>query len=232
MLRGSEVIIKLNGATFRWCDPTPCQTRRTVAMSSKGRWSIQSVMGEGAGQIMRPEDLTEHRNPLILRWFPGVMALREQVGPIPYERKGGNATAYIDIGVELASGERIGVSVKPESIAKTEEYLERIAQIRKGAVPTFFDKVVTISERNHDPVALHDAEFLHGCCDRDEEADDAIARLVAAMQEPARIVDLVRPSGLGGCANRAAARLVAHRVLEVVEHERIQPSTLVRRVSA
>jgi hypothetical protein len=231
--KGCNVIILINGVTFRWRDPTPVQSRRTVAMSSKGRWSIQYVAGEGPGEIKRPEGLLEFRAQLVARNFPGVVALQEQVGPIRYkDGKGRWTTTHIDIGLQLACGQRIGVSVKPEAISKTDEYLERMAHIRIGAVPEHFDDLVTVTERNIDPVALHNAELLHSCCDRDPEADEAVAQLVAAMQEPARILDIARPTGLGGRANRAAVRLIARRVLEPVRHERIQPTTLVRRISA
>ncbi len=116
--------------------------------------------------------------------------------------------------------------MKPEAIVEQQEFRRTLQLIRAATLLSYADEVVLITERSYTPSAARNAQKLHDFRRTpDPEADEAIAVLARDISRPMTMAELVRASGLGGRAFRAAFKAIYAGLLRVLDTGDILPST-------
>jgi hypothetical protein len=119
--------------------------------------------------------------------------------------------------------------VKKSKEAATPELRSKTRRIARQITPDIADRACVITERDLDAVEVDNARLLHASRVPDHGADAAVRRVVARINGAAKIGDLVEQAGFSGRGFRAVVRLLRSHELELVNHERITRSALVRR---
>ncbi|SIT06010.1 TnsA endonuclease N-terminal domain-containing protein [Paracoccus saliphilus] len=158
---------------------------------------------------------------------PDVVDIWDQPPPVEYRAAEGRRKPHtFDFLITLADGRRIAIAVKPAAIVERHGFRETLKRIRAATPLNFADEVVLITEQRYCPSAARNAQKLHDFRRTpDPEADRIIAELTRDMSGPTPIADLVRRSGLGGRAFRAAFRAIFAGILRAVDSGDILPST-------
>lgn len=212
--------------------PEPPSAARKVAMGARHHFSGTLVFGDGAGRAMDVESHTELQVALVMLARREVVDLEAQVPFAWIDPEGVRRTHVFDFRVTRRDATRVALIVKSAKQARAPTTRATAARIAAQVTPDVADEVRVITERDFDPVEVHNARLLHSVREADPPADAAAARLVAATAGAVRIGDLVERLGLGGRGFRAVVRLLRRHALDPVRHERITPDTLVRRRTA
>ncbi|WP_136685463.1 hypothetical protein [Falsirhodobacter xinxiangensis] len=91
----------------------------------------------------------------------------------------------------------------------------------------FVTDVKQFHEYDIDPIELHNAWLLHGVRRADPEADMRAEDVVDAMSGIVSLSELSDRVGLGPRGTRAVVRLIRTFHLKLVQHEKIEPHSLV-----
>ena len=126
-------------------------------------------------------------------------------------------------------GTRTAVFVKPSQLVKPS--MRRMLDLIAAQMsPRVAQRVLLVTERKLGRADRHNAELIQEVRREPYPEDDAvIADLLADMDGPVRIADLVEDSGLNGFGFRAVVRAIADGKLRLLKRGMIAHSALVER---
>ncbi|SIO39463.1 hypothetical protein SAMN05444722_1860 [Rhodovulum sp. ES.010] len=207
--------------------PEPSSADRDVALHSKGHFSGHLVLGDGPGRVLLFESHLEMQTALILMARPDVRDLRDQVEVSWTDERGEDCSHYFDFLATMVNGNRIAIAVKASKYLDS-EFLEKISAAAAEAVPEIADKVRVFTERDLDPVEVHNAALFHSVRHPDPEADTVAVAVTSDLVGAARLDELTDEIGMGARGLRALIRQVARHRLHLARHERITPWSLIK----
>ncbi|MCT4578637.1 hypothetical protein [Donghicola sp.] len=212
----------------------PSRAKRPIPRSSKKHFVGQLVFNRGEHrQRLGFASLYEHNAALCFIYRPDFLDIEEQLASLPFVLPNGTKSEhFFDFRVTFRGGRRVCISVKPERIAQTYEYRAKMDCIRQAAIGNICDDVRTVTERNIDPVELHNAKLFHSARDADAEMD---ARVIAALQmvtSPVRIGKFLAETGLEGKGFRSVARAIRFGQAKLFNREKITGRSLIIRGEA
>jgi hypothetical protein len=209
--------------------PSESSGARKILKSSAVRASGQIIFGTNPGRLIQLESYLEYKAVLILLAQPDLADLHDQVCFEWFDQAGKSHNHFFDFVTASTTGEKTAVMVKEASRLKSERLQREIKMISKQAVPDFVDRVIVVTQRDIDPVDLHNAKLLHDVRRADLEADDAAERVIAGLIGAVTVCNLVAAIKMGSRGFRAVVRLIRSRSLETVQHEILSYETMVRR---
>lgn len=214
----------------------PSIASRKIVTGSRGAFSV-NVYNAGSRQI-GCESYTEYvalRTILALR--NDVTSVEEQVPPFTYtDERGKTRQHYLDFRVTLASGERIGVAVKPEAVARRRGFRQTLRLIAKAMPKSVADRIDLITDKMI-PAELRSFVAAVESARADQQhrpaqtaADDATAaKVIATMAGAWTLGHLQRAIGLPeGRSFRAVVRAIANGVLSMPDGFRLADGEYVR----
>ena len=236
----------LGGASLRVCDetssvplndigislPSASLAERKVAVKSKGHFCGHLVVGDEQEQVITVESHLEMNCALILSARSEVIELREQVAFPWVDDMGGNRTHYFDFLVALRDGSTIAVFVKLFRLSRKEKFVSETRQIVSQVTSAFADRIILLTDRDINPVELYNAELLHSVRLSDPDIDRTAVSVVNNIQGSVTVAELMKDIAIPAQGFRAVVRLVRNNILELVQHERIAPSAMLRRRAA
>lgn len=209
--------------------PAPSLAGRRIPAASKGHFTGHLVAGPGAGRVIRLESHLEMQIALVLLGRPDTAMLEEQVPFAWADADGAAGTHFFDFRLTRDDGHVVAISVKPAPYLHKNGFLDEMRVIAAQVTADFADEVRVMTERDLDPVELHNAQLFHGLRHPDPEADAAAAAVTAPLVGAVALSELAERIGLGPRGFRALVRRIAAGALRCLAHERITPDTLVRR---
>lgn len=212
----------------------PSRAKRSIPKSSKKHFVGELVFNRGEyRQRVGFASMYEHNAALCFIYRPDFLDIEEQLASLPFVLPNGKKSEhFFDFRVTFKGDRRVCISVKPERIAQTYEYRAKMDCIRQAAIGNICDDVRTVTERNIDPVELHNAKLFHSARDADAELD---ARVIAALQmvtSPVRIGKFLAEIGLEGKGFRSVARAIRFGQAKLFNRERITGRSLIVRGEA
>ena len=175
--------------------PAPQAAARQVAMGARNHFSGTLVCGDDEGQAIDVESHLEMQVGLVMLARQDVVHLEPQV-PSPWvDRHGARRTHFFDFRLTLRDGTRVALIVKPAAKAQDPGFRDITARVAAHVTPAVADRVFVITERDLDPIELHNAELLHSCRAPDPEVDATARRLALNICGAARIDTLTRTMG-------------------------------------
>lgn len=218
--------------------------RRALASRSNRRINPRGRSGRGAIVCWLPnwkfdrrvtfESVLEMNVLLLLLARGDIIDLWEQRGPIRYfDAHGTICHTYFDFVVKLTCGRLLAIAVKPASIVEEHGFRQELELIKAATPLSVADDVVLVTDRSFTPAEARNAQRLHEFRRYpDVEADAAIASLLADLDTPTTIADLVQKSGLDGRGFRAAFRALFTGQAKVLKAGDITPQTMITAVVA
>ena len=210
----------------------PRASRGTRGPFKPNRGSSRArIVGGTVPTVMYMESGLEKKAVYCMLADEDVVDVQEQPPAIDYVDVDGKTVSHTwDARVTLRCGTRILVAIKPEKIALKLGLRQTIEHYAAQTPRSFADKAVLITGEKLPRDLVHDALLIHSVRrDPDRPADDAVRHFVNGLAGSVTIGTIVRATGAGAAAFRAAVRLIAEGTLSVVGPGRITYST---RVSA
>lgn len=210
--------------------PAQSVAERIPPLSSRGHASGHLMVGDGEKRrVLLVESNLELKWALILDADPDVEEIKEQVR-FDWPEGQRLRTHYFDFVVQMRSGQRAALIVKPAKRAQTDKFLNETRKIAEHVARTgFADETRVLTDEDVDPVQLRNARLFLSVREEDEQADSAAQSLAQNLFGAVPISELVSQLNLRARGFRALARLIAAGQLECLHHETISPSTLVKR---
>lgn len=207
--------------------PEPSLADRDVQSVSKGHFTGQIVLGVGPGRIVQLESHHELQACLILASRSETAEIFEQVGFDWHDADGEIHTHYFDFVVAQMDGANIAYSVRP-TYGVNDAFLTEMSWISEQARKSgFVADVRLLTEDDLNPIDLFNAELLHSVRTEDPMADEAARNVVHKMRGIQTLETLRDLTGFGAMGFRALIRLIRNRQLQLVNHERISPTSQV-----
>jgi hypothetical protein len=200
-----------------WQAPKPSRAKRTIPRKSSNHFVGQMTFGEEAGQgrCLQFESKLEHDTALLLIYRPGVVDVIDQVGPIPLVPSPNEPSEhYFDFVSVEALGRRTGVMVKPKFRTQRRQFQDLAARVRTAAVPSFVDRVVTVTEHEIDPRKLARASLFHYCRFAQPTIDLILATAANDFNGPSTVRGFRHDVGLGDEGFHGAIRLIRRGALQ------------------
>ncbi|SFA84449.1 hypothetical protein SAMN05421688_1088 [Poseidonocella pacifica] len=209
--------------------PRRPQAGRKITMGVQKHFTGSMVFGDCEGQVMQFESHTEKIVALVMLARQGVAGLENQI-PFPWiNLDGAAATHFFDLRVSHTDGSRVALIVKNARKAAKAEFIAEMSYLASQVTSDFADRVALITEKDLDPIEVHNAELTHSVRLADPEADTAVRTVVAELTGTAKVRDIAAAAGLSGRGFLAVVRMIGKHELELEAHERIDPDVLVRR---
>lgn len=211
--------------------PSASSGARTILKSSAVRSSGQFVFGTNPGRLIQLDSYLEYNTALILSVQPDLADLRDQVCFSWFDKASKSHNHFFDFVTTSTTGEKTAVMVKEASRLNSERLQREIEMISAQAVPNFVDRVVVVTQRDIDPIVLHNAKLLHEVrhADADADADQAAKAMTSSLIGAASMADLTAAINMGSRGFRAIVRLIRSRCLQPLHHEILSYETMVRR---
>ncbi len=209
--------------------PSASSAGRNVPKSSAQCASRQVVIGTSPGRLIQLDSDLEYKVALILSVRPDLADLREQVCFKWLDGSGKQCRHFFDFVATNKSGERTAIIVKAASRLKSPRLQREIKMIASSAVRGFADRVTVVTQRDIDPIELHNARLLHEVRHADLDADQAAEAVTSGLVGAASIADLTALIGMGGRGFRALARLIRAQALVMLDSGMVTHASLVRR---
>ena len=209
----------------------PSRAVRPIPKSSKKHFVGELVFNHGEHRRrLGFASMYEHNAALCFIYRPDFLDIEEQLASLPFVLPNGTKSEhFFDFRVTFTCGRRVCISVKPERIAQTYEYRAKMDCIKRAAIGNICDDVRTVTERNIDPIELHNAKLFHSARDPEAELD---ARVIAALQMvtgPVRICDFLAEIGHEGVGFRSVARAIRFGQAKLFNREKINGRSLIIR---
>lgn len=218
--------------------PLPPRGDRPVQLKSDSHFSghlifhrkCRAQSGASRGQVLEVESHLEMNIALILAMRPQVVDLECQVR---FNWRSPEAAKwskhFFDFRVTLIDGSRVAVMVKRSKKLSCPKFCEIrdaiVAEIKEECA----DRAIVLTERDINPIELHNASFLNSLTDADPEADAAASRAMHGVQGGRSIGEVVNDIGMAGRGFRAVGRMLRQGELELTNMERITTQAIVRR---
>lgn len=203
--------------------PIRSRAVRSIPKASKGHFVGELVFNRGSQrQRLGFASLTEHNAALCLIYRPDFYDIEEQLDGLPFNLPNGKPSKhFFDFRFTNKAQRRVCISVKRESVAKTFQYRSIIAQVKRAAIGNICDDVKTITERNINPILLHNVTLYHAARDPDQDLDDEIFAQLGALTTPVQVSDFLEDTGIGGEGFFSVVRGIRHEVVSLLTNERI-----------
>lgn len=160
---------------------------------------------------------------------PNLWNLHDQPRPVAYiDATGRQRSHRFDYLAEYREGSKVAMAVKPSERVERLDFRSTLAAIRRDLPKGFADKVCLITERNHHPKEVQNAEllnFFRRC--PDQEIDELVAERTIGLTEELSIGELIQPLDLGARGFRAVFRAIYAGLLKANTRELISINTIV-----
>lgn len=154
--------------------------------------------------------------------------IEEQLAALHFTLPNGKPSRhFFDFRFTQKGGRRICISVKPERIAVTYEYQAIMARVRQAAIGNICDDVKTITERNIDPVQLHNSKLFHAARDPEPAWDKAVLDGLKKASDPMTINGFLADTGIGGSGFFSVARAIRFGHASLFTAEKITGKSLI-----
>jgi len=190
--------------------PFRSRAKRAIPKSTKKHFVGELVFNRGESrQRLGFASLYEHNAALCFIYRPDFLDIEEQLASLPFVLPNGKPSEhFFDFRVTFKGGRRVCISVKPERIAQTYMYRTTIACIRQAAIGNICDDVRTVTERNINPVELHNAKLFHSARDPEPALDAYVLECLRSLEGPIGIADFLTSIGVAGEGFRSVARAI------------------------
>ncbi|MFC7053091.1 Tn7 transposase TnsA N-terminal domain-containing protein [Hansschlegelia quercus] len=213
-----------------FAEPLPSRASRFPALKSKGS-SRGEIYCASSGRIIVYESALERRAAVICLASPDVVDIWDQPPPVIYTIGAGGIERRhtFDFRLVLKNSCRIAVAVKPYERAIATCFFHHMRLIARQLDRSFADKVVVLTERELDPIAVQHAELvLIARRSHDPEADAAIQHVAASLIGAVSVNQLVDRTGLQGRGFYAIARAIGIGMLQPVSYGPLCGYTMVK----
>lgn len=200
-----------------------------MGMGGRKHFTGSLIHGEDEGEVANVQSHIEMLTALVAIARYDVVRLENQIPFKWVAADGSSHTHKFDFRVTLRDGRRIALVVKHSSEAETLNFKVETECIASQVTSEVADKVRVVTEKDLDPVDVHNAELIYAVRLPDPPADAAARRAIQGLIGAAKIGDLVAETGHGGQGFRAVVRLLRTHELRLVGHERITYEALVCR---
>lgn len=165
--------------------PAPSRAERTVGKSNEWRGTGQLVIGSDDECLMLVESDLEMKVARLLSTRADLTDLQEQVC-FPWQNDNGKRVEhFFDFVFTSLDGKRYAIIVKEVSRLSSSRLQREITLISSQAVCGFVDRVVVMTQRDIDPIDLHNAKLLHAVQEYEPEVDmlakEAVSDLVGSV---------------------------------------------------
>jgi hypothetical protein len=168
-----------------------------------------------------------------LIYRPDFRDIEEQLPALTFRKPNGKMSVhFFDFRVTQVGGRRICVSVKPERIARTYEYQSLIACVKREAIGSICDDVKTITERNIDPITLHNAKLFHAARNAIPEMDARVVQELSQLEGPVSIDSFLAKTGIGGVGFFNVAKAIFEGHATLLSKERSLGKSIIHRGKA
>lgn len=210
--------------------PAPTKAGRKITHKRKGHFTGHLVAGHGAGEVMEVESNLEMNIGLILLARPEVVELENQV-PFQWwcQNSGKWHTHHFDFRANHPDGTRTAIMVKRRQKLACPDFQLLARTIAGQVTDQFADEVTIMTDRDVDPVELHNASYLHSFQDTDPEADSAVRRFVSRSLCAVSVGEIVESVALDSRGFRSVGRLLRNHELSMVKRERFSKEAQVCR---
>lgn len=217
--------------------PASSKADRKIAIASNRHCTAHDVLGHGAGVRIQCESGLERSHAFIINSRPQTHDFREQVS-FPYPFADSKTRHIFDFYVTEVDGRRIACAVKPDVLTRErgegqmpgEDFITHMQMVAFWVQERdFADEVRLFTEKDIDPVELHNAHALAAFREPDPDADAAAWELTRRLVGGRSLRDLTRDLGLAERGYRALLRLVRMRALVGHPGHRITPDILIFR---
>ena len=210
--------------------PAASQADRPIAKASKGHCTAHVILGSDNGRRFQAESHLELRTLFVVNDLPGVAQIKEQV-LFEWCEGASHKKHYFDIIAVFVDGRKIAFTVKPEVRLRSGKFLAEMQDVTRHALDAgFCDEVRLVTERDIDPISESNARQLAAVRELDPEADHIALKTVSELSGALSLRDLTVRTGLNEKGYRALLRLVRDHHLRPVNHEVINPQTLVNKM--
>ncbi|QPM92024.1 hypothetical protein [Pseudooceanicola algae] len=211
--------------------PLPSRAKRRIPKSSKGHFVGELVFNRGeVTQRLGFASMTEHNTAVCFIYRSDFLDIEEQLEALPFVLPNGKASVhYFDFRVTFRGGRRVCISVKPERIAQTYLYRATMDRIKLAAIGNICDDALTVTERNINPIELHNAKLFHSARNPEPTLDAHVLAGLTTVEAPVSITAFLAGIGLGGAGFRSVARAIRFGQARLFNHEKITGRTLIIR---
>lgn len=211
--------------------PLRSRAKRPIPKSTKKHFVGELVFNRGDHrQRLGFASLYEHNAALCFIYRQDFLDIEEQLAPLPFVLPNGKASEhFFDFRVTFKGGRRVCISVKPERIAQTYMYRAMMACIRKAAIGNICDDVRTVTERNIEPVELHNAKLFHSARDPEPQIDAYVLKRLRSLEGPIGITDFLTSIGVEGNGFRSVARAIQFGNAKLFSPQKITGRTMIVR---
>ncbi|MFA3920458.1 TnsA endonuclease N-terminal domain-containing protein [Ruegeria hyattellae] len=191
-------------------DLQPLPSRATRKISKRSKHSSRGGIVAQLPTWERPrivyfESKLEQRVLFLLLARPDLVDLREQPPMIRYRDEQGQLKHhFFDFLIELRSGRRVAIAVKPAKIARRSRFVRNLRCIRQEMRKDYAHDIVLITDQDFTKAEALNAERYHEFRrNRDLEADKALSHVLASTSFPTTVGKLAQRVGRNGKGYRA-----------------------------
>lgn len=216
---------------------TPTLTSRAeryIALRAKGHFSGALVVYfNGVRRIVVFESRLELLTAYVWSTLLGVVDLLDQVRLSPFIDDDGHVRHHIlDYVAVMADGRRIGLAVKPAGSAARRNF-RRTLELIMAQCSDQIDEIRLVTEQSFSREQAENAELIHFVSSEiDEEADQAVGKIISSLSGTTTIESLVDATGLEGRAFRSVIRLIGRGVCRQVGQGRLRYPSVIGKVAA
>jgi hypothetical protein len=210
--------------------PSDFRSERTIAKAAKRHCTAYTVIGSNPGVRMQAESHLELVNLLVMNAQLEVENIFDQVrfhwiGVSEKVRE-----HVFDYVAHVRGGSKVAFAVKPKFRAKNPEFVKQMQEVAWFSTQSgFCDEVRILTEHSADRIEKRNAQLLWAVRHPMPSADEVAWNVIQGLLGAASLSDLTIKTGLGADGWRALVRLVSAGRLVPLNHEIIDPRTLVQR---
>lgn len=171
----------------------------------------------------------ELKTLLLLTTNPDVVDVWDQPPAVSYVDPSGKERSHtFDFLATMIDGSKSAIAVKPYKRAQKIGLASTLCLIGSQLPAGYAHRICLVTERELDPIAVHNAELFHDFREPDKEADEAALSVTTKIVGAVRLDELTAFIGLGPRGLHALIRLIKSRRLLLTCHECITLRTLVK----
>ncbi|UWR60196.1 TnsA endonuclease N-terminal domain-containing protein [Phaeobacter inhibens] len=214
--------------------PRPSRATRKAPKRSKNSSRggiVVELPAWGRPRIVYFESKLEQRVLILLLARRDVVDLWEQPPMVTYrDERGQRRHHFFDFLIELRSGRRVAIAVKPAKIARRTGFIRELQCIRQEMRKDYADDIVLITEQDFTKAEALNAERYHEFSrNRDPEVAEALLSVLATAILPATVGELASRVGYDGKGFRAVFIAIFEGLLFADKARLIDTDTLVFR---
>ncbi|MFY2822971.1 TnsA endonuclease N-terminal domain-containing protein [Ruegeria sp. MALMAid1280] len=191
-------------------DLAPLPSRATRNIPKRSRASSRGAIlahlpSDNHTRVIQYESKLEQRVLWLFLANKDVVDIREQPVPVFYTDHLGRRKSHVfDFWVQLRSGRRLAVAVKPAKHALKRNFARELRHVRRSMRKTFADDVVLITDQDFQRgEAINAQRYCEFSWHRCRQTEIELRELLASVELPARISALCDQLAKGGKGFRA-----------------------------